>query len=121
MVWFCSESEVTLSNMTKSLLKLVTCFIGNVLCNTNFTNGDYNITLFDDQNVTVSYHGPWFKTLEILHLRSLILIICKTENFKVIVNSTEWEMILEFHEFDQPWMRYALGKDSHQTNQIYVI
>ena len=56
MVWFCSESEVTLSNMTKSLLKLVTCFIGNVLCNTNFTNGDYNITLFDDQNVTVSYH-----------------------------------------------------------------
>ena len=59
--------------------------------------------------------------LEILHLRSLILIIFKTAKFKAIVNSTEWEMILEFHEFDQPWMRYALGKDSHQTNQIYVI
>ena len=40
---------------------------------------------------------------------------------KVIVNSTEWEMSLEFHEFDQPWMRYALGKDSQKTthhNQI---
>ena len=58
--------------------------------------------------------------LEIVHLRSLILIICKTKKFKVIVNSTEWEMILELHEFDKPWMRYALGTDSHQANPIYV-
>ena len=36
------------------------------------------------------------------------------------MNSTEWEMILEFHEFDKPWMRYALGTDSHQANPIYV-
>ena len=36
------------------------------------------------------------------------------------MNSTEWEMILEFHEFDKPWMRYALGTDSQQTNPINV-
>ena len=43
--------------MTTMLLKTLLCFIGSVLCNENFTNEDYNITHFDGQNVTVSYHG----------------------------------------------------------------
>ena len=42
--------------MTTWLMKILICLIGNVLCNEKLTNGDYNITHFDDQNVTVSYH-----------------------------------------------------------------
>ena len=38
-------------------LKILIGFIGNVICNENVTNEDYNITHFDDQNVTVSYYG----------------------------------------------------------------
>ena len=33
---------------------------------------------------------------------------------KVIVNSPEWEITLYFHEFDESWMRYALGIGSHK-------
>ena len=36
------------------------------------------------------------------------------------MNSTEWEISLEFHEFDQTWMRYALGQDSRQTNHQVI-
>ena len=31
---------------------------------------------------------------------------------KVIVNSPEWEITLHLHEFDESWMRYALGRGS---------
>ena len=31
---------------------------------------------------------------------------------KVIVNSPEWEITLLLHEFDESWMRYALGRGS---------
>ena len=30
-------------------------------------------------------------------------------NFKAIVNTTEWELTLDLHEFDEPWMRFAKG------------
>ena len=29
--------------------------------------------------------------------------------FKAIVNTTEWELTLDLHEFDEPWMRFAKG------------
>ena len=32
--------------------------------------------------------------------------------FKVIVDSPEWEITLLLHEFDESWMRYAIGKGS---------
>ena len=28
------------------------------------------------------------------------------------MNTSEWELNLEFHEFDEPWMRFAKGFDS---------
>ena len=31
---------------------------------------------------------------------------------KIILNSTEWNITLHLHDFDQSWMRYALGKGS---------
>ena len=65
----------------------------------------------------------WVLTaLEIGHLKCFFLIVFLMYwKIKVIVNSTEWEMTLDFHGFDQPWMRYALGEDFYQTNQIIGI
>ena len=34
---------------------------------------------------------------------------------KVILNSTEWEITINLHAFDESWMRYALGWDSLRT------
>ena len=31
---------------------------------------------------------------------------------KAVMNTSEWELNLEFHEFDEPWMRFAKGFDS---------
>ena len=31
-------------------------------------------------------------------------------SIKVIVNSTEWEITVHLHEFDESWMRYAIGR-----------
>ena len=47
----------------------------------NIANKGYEIIEFEDQSVTV------------------------------ILNSTEWEVTLDYHDFDQPWMRLA-GTDS---------
>ena len=33
-----------------------------------------------------------------------------------MVNSTEWELILDLHEFDEPWMRFAKGKEKLLIN-----
>ena len=43
----------------------------------------------------------------------------KSDNFqssfiKIIVNSTEWEMTINLHEFDESWMRYAIGRVSYE-------
>ena len=32
------------------------------------------------------------------------------------MNSTEWELILDLHEFDEPWMRFAKGKEKLLIN-----
>ena len=32
---------------------------------------------------------------------------------KVILNSTEWEITLHLHDFDESWMRYDLGRCSY--------
>ena len=29
-----------------------------------------------------------------------------------MLNSTEWEITIHVHEFDESWMRYALGRRS---------
>ena len=34
----------------------------------------------------------------------------QASSFKVIVNSTEWEMTIDMHEFDESWMRYVVGR-----------
>ena len=47
----------------------------------NIANKGYEIIEFEDQSVTV------------------------------ILNSTEWEVTLDYHDFDQPWMRFT-GTDS---------
>ena len=31
------------------------------------------------------------------------------------MNSPEWEITLYLHEFDESWMRYALGKGSDKS------
>ena len=31
------------------------------------------------------------------------------------MNSTEWEITLYLHEFDEFWMRYASGRDSNMN------
>ena len=31
-------------------------------------------------------------------------------SFKVIVNSTEWDITVDMHEFDESWMRYVVGR-----------
>ena len=41
----------------------------------------------------------------------------KSDNFqsssiKIIVNSTEWEITVHLHEFDESWMRYTIGRVS---------
>ena len=36
--------------------------------------------------------------------------------FQAVVNSTEWELILDLHEFDEPWMRFAKGKEKLLIN-----
>ena len=33
-------------------------------------------------------------------------------SIKVIVNSTEWEITVHLHEFDESWMRYTIGRVS---------
>ena len=34
----------------------------------------------------------------------------QSSSFKVIVNSTEWEITVDMHEFDESWMRYEVGR-----------
>ena len=36
------------------------------------------------------------------------------------MNTTEWELTLEFHEFDEPWMRFAKGKEKIMININYL-
>ena len=38
-----------------------------------------------------------------------IPMIKKHTIFKAIMNTTEWELTLDLHEFDEPWMRFAQG------------
>ena len=38
---------------------------------------------------------------------------------KVIVNSTEWEIKLHFHDFDEFWKYYTLGKGSDIELYVY--
>ena len=42
-------------------------------------------------------------------LRNYIFESHLNSDIKVIVNSQEWEITLHLHEFDESWMRYALG------------
>ena len=108
----CGQPEFISPNMAISLLKFLILVIVHVVCNENFTNEDYNITHFDDRDLTVSYDKSVIIALEI----RLFLIHRYILQIKIIVNSTEWEMSLEFHDFEQPWMRYALGMGSSETN-----
>ena len=46
---------------------------------------------------------------------SRLEIYFKSDNFqssslKIIVNSTEWEITVDMHEFDESWMRYEVGR-----------
>ena len=36
--------------------------------------------------------------------------------FQVVINSTEWELILDLHDFDEPWMRFARGRETLLIN-----
>ena len=76
------------------LLKIVFC--------QNQTNDDYKIVLFDYGQIIVSK--------DVRATRSVADGISAQKlkaNFQAIVNTTEWELNLEFHDFDEPWMRFA--------------
>ena len=50
----------------------------------------------------------------------------KSDNFlsssiKVIVNSTEWEITVHLHEFDESWMHYAIGRVSDMNNPEFML
>ena len=56
---------------------------------------------------------------------SRLEIYFKSDNFqssslKIIVNSTEWEITVDMHEFDESWMRYVVGRVSDINNPEFM-
>ena len=41
--------------------------------------------------------------------------------FKAIVNTTEWELTLDLHEFEEPWMRFAKEMGCKRAFMKYVV
>ena len=70
----------------------------------NLTILGYEIAHFNDTNA------------EVRKLLCIILVKNKKDfqsyPIKVIVNSTEWEITVHLHDFDEFWMRYATGMGS---------
>ena len=60
----------------------------------------YTVNQLSLDRVTVAYNQAYDKEFSLFKLT------------KVILNSTEWEITIYLHDFDELWMRYGLGRSS---------
>ena len=122
--WVKSVKPVDKTNFYRTTVKmfhkkLIWLPLITVFC-LNETNQEYRIVHFDDNQIMVSH---LIESLLVHHRRlrrhAIHMMWTSLQDssklikfFKAVMNTSEWELNLEFHEFDEPWMRFAKGFDS---------